>query len=401
VPFGKLVTLEGDQGVGKSILALTMAATVSVAGLWPDGTRCDAAETVLLVHQPHELTDTVRPRLEATDADLTRIHSVSVPRPWTSSLQAMLLTITCLENEIRHAGARLLVVDLPLVDLLGTGYKTDDLRQALVHLAGMAERTECTVLLVAPSDDGRKGLFDLAAVRYRVTGSGGGNHALTSVKNNLAAAPPSLIYRLVDAEMSETPAAVVQWLGVGDSTAVALLAEVQDRRGDTSKSVAVFVNSRPVTTSADVVEEFGGTSKAANQDLCRLAKAGHIRKIARGKYGPLVSAGEDAEDSEVSEDSAGQDLAANHHAPEDNSRADAIIGDSETGPQDAPGATEADPRPECPDCGARRSKAASGQCGTCIAKRHNAEAAAAAIDPVGGPVTASSAAEVQMPVGAP
>src|SRR5689334_11307774 len=40
IPLGKLTVLDGDPGVGKSTLTLTLAAHVTSGRTWPDGSPC-------------------------------------------------------------------------------------------------------------------------------------------------------------------------------------------------------------------------------------------------------------------------------------------------------------------------------------------------------------------------
>lgn len=76
LPVGKPVTLDGDPGLGKSTLALKIAATVTTGGEWPDGERCEHPGDVLLLSAEDGLADTVRPRLDASGADVTRVTAI-------------------------------------------------------------------------------------------------------------------------------------------------------------------------------------------------------------------------------------------------------------------------------------------------------------------------------------
>jgi len=76
IPAGKLVTLDGDPGLGKSTLALEFAATITTGGAWPDGSVCDFPGDIILLSAEDGLADTVRPRLDAAGADTTRVHAV-------------------------------------------------------------------------------------------------------------------------------------------------------------------------------------------------------------------------------------------------------------------------------------------------------------------------------------
>jgi hypothetical protein len=77
VPLGKVTLLEGEPGVGKSALVLELAARVSRGAPMPlyKGSEAPPANVVIFC-EDDSLADTVRPRLEAAEADLTRIYSI-------------------------------------------------------------------------------------------------------------------------------------------------------------------------------------------------------------------------------------------------------------------------------------------------------------------------------------
>lgn len=66
---GKVTIISGDPGFGKSQLATDMAAVISRGARWPDRGRA-AKGSVILLSAEDDLSDTVRPRLEAAGADV-------------------------------------------------------------------------------------------------------------------------------------------------------------------------------------------------------------------------------------------------------------------------------------------------------------------------------------------
>jgi hypothetical protein len=243
IPVGKLVTLDGDPGLGKSTLACALAAPVTTAGSWPDGTRCMYPGDVILMSAEDGLADTVRPRLDAAGADVKRVHALEgVPildedgertlRPPT------LADIVTLEDVVTTTKARLLVVDVVMAYLpAGTdAHKDQDVRRVLSRLSSLADRTGCTVLLLRHLNKAKGG-----DPMYRGGGSIGivgaaragllvapdpddpDRRVLASVKSNLGPAPESLAYRLVGS--GDHGVARVQWEGNTNHTAHTLLAE--------------------------------------------------------------------------------------------------------------------------------------------------------------------------------
>src|SRR4030095_3261387 len=65
---GKLNIVAGAPGTGKTTLALAIAATLTIGGRWPDGTRA-AIGDVLIWSGEDSPGDTLVPRLIATGAD--------------------------------------------------------------------------------------------------------------------------------------------------------------------------------------------------------------------------------------------------------------------------------------------------------------------------------------------
>ncbi len=85
VPLGKMTLLVGDPGLGKSLVALDMAARVTRGAAWPDeaGAR-ETTETtsevisrpagsVVLLSAEDDAADTILPRLEAAGGDADRV----------------------------------------------------------------------------------------------------------------------------------------------------------------------------------------------------------------------------------------------------------------------------------------------------------------------------------------
>ena len=76
IPYGKLTIIQGDPGDGKTTLVLNIAAKLS------KGERLDEnmniTEPVNVIYQTAEdgLADTVKPRLEAANADCSRISII-------------------------------------------------------------------------------------------------------------------------------------------------------------------------------------------------------------------------------------------------------------------------------------------------------------------------------------
>jgi putative DNA primase/helicase len=86
---GKLSLVAGEPGLGKSLIAIHMAATVSTGGAWPNGKGTARRGDVIYISAEDSAADTIRPRLEAAGADLRRVHLIETvkdalgPRPFS------------------------------------------------------------------------------------------------------------------------------------------------------------------------------------------------------------------------------------------------------------------------------------------------------------------------------
>src|SRR5437868_15433178 len=72
IAMDSVTLLVGEAGVGKSRVALDIAARVSNGAAWPDGKASTGAGGVMLFSANTHLIRTVRPALRAAGADLSR-----------------------------------------------------------------------------------------------------------------------------------------------------------------------------------------------------------------------------------------------------------------------------------------------------------------------------------------
>lgn len=141
VPLGMLTLLVGDPGLGKSLLTCHLAAEVSRSG----------GDVVLSSAEDHAAA-TVRPRLEAAEADLARVHRADVLTgegfPRTLELPG---DVDVLAARVEKVRARLLVID-PLTAHLPesvNSWRDQSIRRALAPLHLLAQEHACAVIVVA------------------------------------------------------------------------------------------------------------------------------------------------------------------------------------------------------------------------------------------------------------
>ena len=203
---GKLAVLEGDPGMGKSLLAIDLMARISRGGPFPDGASLREARTSILMSAEDDLADTVRPRAEAAGGDLDWLL---FPR-FTDRLPRLPDEMCDLENLMY--GSALAVID-PLVAFLPPHLAAGNdqcMQQVLTPLAAAAAQWRCTVLAVRhltkkPRDRAiHQGQGSMAIVAAARTALLVGPHptdpdqrVLAVSKSNVGARPPALGYRIV------------------------------------------------------------------------------------------------------------------------------------------------------------------------------------------------------------
>ena len=174
VPIGKLTLLAGDPGLGKSLLSLDTAAPVSTGNGWPDFATEPERGGVVLLSAEDDFADTIRPRLDAAGADVTRINLIQAVEWFDGETGQNVKRSFCLERDIaaleeaidQTADCRLVVVD-PISAYLGRtdSHKNSDIRGLLAPLAELAQRRRVAVLAVTHLNK------SAGPAMYRSTGS--------------------------------------------------------------------------------------------------------------------------------------------------------------------------------------------------------------------------------------
>ncbi len=144
IALGKVTLLAGDPGLGKSLATLAIASAVSRGAPWPDAPHDPQfAGGVVLLSAEDDLADTIRPRLDAHEADCERIFSLA-------SLADLARDIDQLAAAIDGAdGCRLVVVD-PVSAYMGRAdtHNNAEVRAVLTPLAQLAGEKRVAILAV-------------------------------------------------------------------------------------------------------------------------------------------------------------------------------------------------------------------------------------------------------------
>lgn len=156
--LGKLHILAGAPGQGKTTIALAMAATLTIGGRWPDGSRCSPGN-VLIWSGEDDPADTLLPRLIASGADRTRCYFVSGTRidgevePFDPARD-----MAALEEQAQAIGGiKLLIVDPVVSAVAGDSHKNTEVRRALQPLVDLGSRLDAAVLGISHFSKGGAG----------------------------------------------------------------------------------------------------------------------------------------------------------------------------------------------------------------------------------------------------
>ena len=234
--LGKLAMLDGDPGLGKSLVTLDLCARLSKGRPFPDGATGPGRAAALVLNGEDSAEDTIRPRLQALDADLKYVFVLRMEDAAGGEPLRLPDHTAVLDDALNQTSARLLVID-PIVAFLNPRIQSGNdasVRRALAPLAHLAERHGAAVLLVrhlnkspgrSPIYRGGGSIGFLAACRsgwlIARDPEQSAHCVLTQVKNNLAPPQPSLAYQV---ESGESEALSLSWLGPTDWTAAQLLA---------------------------------------------------------------------------------------------------------------------------------------------------------------------------------
>jgi DNA repair protein RadA/Sms len=226
---GKLTILEGDPGLGKSWLTCALASAVTNGRGLP-GCAPFQAGNVLMLSAEDGLGDTLRPRLDAVEADVRRVHALNEPLTFDA------IGLLKLEAAIIEKAPTLVIID-PLFAFTGGKvdiHRANECRAISAPLAAIAERHGCAMLAVRHLGKSRGGGhalnagigsidFTAAARSVLLVGRDPDDEqkrALVQTKNNLAPHGEAVGYKLEGNQFF--------WTGVSDLTAGRILAAESD-----------------------------------------------------------------------------------------------------------------------------------------------------------------------------
>jgi hypothetical protein len=221
---GKHTCFAGEPGTGKSQLLLFIAAAVTRGHEWPCGEGKAPIGSVIILSAEDGEADTIVPRLIAAGADLERVVTVSAVSQGNGkdrrafNLQA---DLQLLEDEITRIGDVALVIIDPVSSYLGKAdsHKNSEVRGVLEPISDMAARTRVAIASVTHFSKSNAATTTKALHRFigSIAFVGAPRAAfaviedpedkdrrlLLHAKNNLAAVPKGLAFRLEQRSVAE------------------------------------------------------------------------------------------------------------------------------------------------------------------------------------------------------
>ncbi|MGA9994659.1 MAG: AAA family ATPase [Pyrinomonadaceae bacterium] len=239
IALGKLTILEGDPGLGKSWLTCAIAAAVSCGRGLPGAEPCEPSN-VLMLSAEDGLADTLRPRLDAVGANVSRVFALAEPLTFDTP------GLIRLEASIIEHQPKLVIID-PLFAFTGGKvdiHRANECRAISAPLAAIAERQGCAIVAVRHLGKSRGGghalnagigSVDFAAAARSVLLVGVDpdephKRAIVQIKNNLAPHGEAIGYTLEDSQF--------YWTGSSTLTAGRILSLPSDEEERGARSEA-------------------------------------------------------------------------------------------------------------------------------------------------------------------
>lgn len=144
---GKFHILAGAPGTGKTTIALSLAAIITLGAQWPDGTQ-SLPGNVLIWSGEDDPKDTLLPRLLAHNADRSRIYFVSdvlennKPRSFDPARDMSKLY----DKASKIGDVRLIIID-PVVNVVsGDSHKNGEVRRDLRPLIDLGDKLKAAII---------------------------------------------------------------------------------------------------------------------------------------------------------------------------------------------------------------------------------------------------------------
>lgn len=312
IACGKLTIIAGNPGLGKSQITASIAAIVTKGDCWPvDRQRCKPGVVVFLSAED-DPADTLRPRLDAAGADLTRVHVVDgVTMVYTGDdtrkdrAFSLAQDVTALGSKLAELGDVTAVMIDPISAYLGDtdSHKNAEVRSLLTPLSELAARHNVAIIGIshlnkAPGAQalmrvtGSLAFVAAARAAYLVTADSQDKtrRLFLPMKNNLGPDATGLAFRIESATVQSSAGPLVTSRVSWESQPVLITADEAVQAESAPKDASAFETAiiflRETLADGPVTaEQMFDRSKAegiAKKTLQRASKTLKVQKVKIG-----------------------------------------------------------------------------------------------------------------------
>jgi hypothetical protein len=263
IALGKMTLIDGNPGVGKSMMTIDIAARVTTAAVMPDGTTSclKGPRGVVLLSAEDGAANTIHPRLAAVGGDASKVYLLTGVTAEDGQRMPNIGDLNAIRQAIEKVDAALIVID-PLFAYTGKNdaHRDAEMRGALAPLVSLCEEKNVALLVLRHLNK----VVGATPAMYRGGGTigiiGAARCAFVASKDpeeekkcvlapskiNLCAFPCALGYHLegvdvgISAALGVVATSRVVWDGKVDVTADALVApaEAQESASRLDEAVA-------------------------------------------------------------------------------------------------------------------------------------------------------------------
>lgn len=152
-PLGMLAVIGGQPGLGKSQISINLAAGVTTGKGLPGTGGFNNLGSVIILANEDDAARTIRPRLDAAGADISKVHIVEGVAREGADVDMFQLDLDIAdlrERAMQIGNVKLIVVDPPSAYLGAKvdSYKDSDVRRVLMPLGTLAQETGAMILLI-------------------------------------------------------------------------------------------------------------------------------------------------------------------------------------------------------------------------------------------------------------
>jgi len=307
---GKFHILGGAPGTGKTTISIALAATVTVGGTWPDGTKAEQGNVIIWTGED-DPADTLVPRVIAAGGDPSRVYFIDGVsagghhRPFDPATD-----IGALQQTIAELGnVRLVIVDPVVSAVAGDGNKNNDVRRGLQPLVDLAASETCAVLGITHFSKGTAGrnpiervtgsvafgavarVVMVAAKHQESTDQNKSSRIFCRAKSNIGPDDGGFEYELSQTELKTHPglnATYIRWVAKLEGEARDLLAAADAVQsdgdggtlGDAKRFLTSLLEDGPVP-----VKEIQANARGAGYSEATIRRAKDALKVEANKIG--------------------------------------------------------------------------------------------------------------------